>query len=472
MRMGLVRCCVALWLALMLAIVSPPVRAEAPAPGPREWSVTGGPVAYSAATGHHLTGAFLIVWRARGGMTTFGEPLSEATPDATGRWAQVTERALLTLPPGADPGRLGNAALVVIEPLGHELIADRLDEPAFQPVPEPHASRAAWFPATGHTLANGFLAHWQAHDGATTLGPPLSEEYEEAGRIVQWFERGRLDYDPAAGAIERAALGRAAARAAALIRPPIPPTAGATPLHRLPPLPPPWRLAAWADDGFGLGAAGAAVVLAPVGKGRPLPLGLTPADLTPAAEVGLADGLATVRAALLTDLIDLAAAARARGLTLTVLSGYRSAAYQAAVFERETRRLIAEGIEPEVARREANRFVALPGESEHHLGTAIDFNRIDDDFASTPEARFLAEHGWRYGFLISYPAGAEALTGYIHEPWHLRWVGRPLAAAIHADGYLAGGHWSPGQFTLQDYLDTAQLLLPAEAPGEERGARE
>ncbi|MCC6629713.1 MAG: D-alanyl-D-alanine carboxypeptidase family protein, partial [Chloroflexi bacterium] len=71
----------------------------------------------------------------------------------------------------------------------------------------------------------------------------------------------------------------------------------------------------------------------------------------------------------------------------------------------------------------------------------------------------LAEHGWRYGFLVSYPPGAEARTGYVHEPWHLRWVGRPLAAAIHVDGYLAGGIWTPAQFTLQEYLDTAQLLL-------------
>jgi D-alanyl-D-alanine carboxypeptidase len=460
MRMGLVRWCAALWLASILVAASPPVRAEAPAAAPRGWPVVGGPAAYSSVTGHHLTGAFLLLWRARGGLVAFGEPLSEATPDATGRWAQVTERALLTLPPGVNPAHLGNAGLVTIEPLGRELIAGRLDESPFQPVLEPYASQAAWFPATGHTLANGFLDHWLAHDGAATLGPPLSEEYEEAGRVVQWFERGRLDYDPATGALERAALGRASPRAAALIRPPTPPASDATPLEFLSPLPSAGRLAAWADNGFGVGHIGVAGVLAPVGKGRALPLGVAPTDLTPAAEVGLADGLATVRGAILPDLIDLAAAARARGLTLTVLSGYRSTTYQASVFERETRRLQAEGLDPEAARREANRFVALPGESEHHLGTAVDFNRVDDAFALTPEALFLAEEGWRFGFLIAYPAGAEARTGYVYEPWHLRWVGRPLAAAIHADGYLASGRWGHDQFTLQDYLDTAQVLLP------------
>lgn len=452
----------ALLLAVAAAAAPGAGWAEALAGGAAGWPVTGGPVAYAAGAGHHLSGAFLLVWRARGGLDTFGEPLSEALPDATGRWVQVTERALLTLPAGADPAHLGNAALVTIEPLGREMTAARGQEPPFRPVPEPHASPARWFAATGHTLANGFLAYWLAHDGPATLGLPLSEEYDEDGRIVQWFERGRLDFHPASGAIERAPLGRLAPRAAALIQPPAPPRPGAVPLASLPLLPPPARLAPWSAHGFGLGAE-AAAVLAPVGKGRPLAAASAPLDLLPAADAGLSDGLATVRRLLLADLLALDAAARAEGLQLRVLSGYRSPPYQAVVFEREVRRLQAFGWGREAAEREVGRQVALPGESEHHLGTALDFNRLDAGFAATPEARFLAEQGWRFGFLVSYPAGAEARTGYIHEPWHLRWVGRQLAAAIHADGYLAGGRWQTGQFTLQEYLEAAQLLLPARA---------
>jgi D-alanyl-D-alanine carboxypeptidase len=451
-----------LLLTAMAAAAPAAGRADPLAPaGALAWPVTGGPVAYAAGAGHHLSGAFLLIWQARGGLATFGEPLSEALLDATGRWVQVTERALLTLPAGAHPAYLGNAALVTIEPLGRELAAGRAQEPPFQPVPEPYASPARWFAATGHTLANGFLAYWLANDGPATLGLPLSEEYDEEGRIVQWFERGRLDFRPAGGAIERAPLGRLAPRAAALIQPPAPPRPDAAPLASLPPLPPPARLAPWAADGFGLGAD-AAAVLAPVGKGQPLAAG-TPADLMPAADAGLSDGLATIRRLLLADLLDLAAAARAEGLTLRVLSAYRSPAYQASVFEREVRRLQALGWERAAAEREVGRQVALPGESEHHLGTALDFNRLDAGFGATPEARFLAEQGWRFGFLVSYPAGAEARTGYIHEPWHLRWVGRQFAAAVHADGYLAGGRWQAGQPTLQEYLASAQLLLPAPA---------
>ncbi|MCC6628569.1 MAG: M15 family metallopeptidase, partial [Chloroflexi bacterium] len=389
----------------------------------------GGPVGYTAATGHHLSGAFLIAWRALGGRAVFGDPLSDVLLDARGRWVQVTENALLALPAAAVPAMLTSAAAVAIEPLGVEMTASRHDETPFQPVPMPPASAALWFPETGHTLAYGFLAHWQATDGATTLGPPLSEEFEEDGRVVQWFARGRLDYDAARNIIWRAPLGRMAPSALALVQPPVEPVTGAVPLDSLPPLPSPARLSIAAALGFGLPPDQAVAVLAPVGKGQPLPLHAAPSDLVPAAELGLSTGLTTVRRLLASDLLALVADAERVGLRLRVVSGHRSALYQAEVVEREVRLLRSAGLSDEEARREAARYVARPGESEHHLGTVIDFNEVDGDFASAPEARFLAEHGWRYGFLVSYPPGAEARTGYVHEPWHLRWVGRPLAAA-------------------------------------------
>ena len=43
-------------------------------------------------------------------------------------------------------------------------------------------------------------------------------------------------------------------------------------------------------------------------------------------------------------------------------------------------------------------------------------------------------NAWRFGFVMSYPAGKLALTCYGYEPWHYRYVGRDLAAAIHASG--------------------------------------
>jgi D-alanyl-D-alanine carboxypeptidase len=46
----------------------------------------------------------------------------------------------------------------------------------------------------------------------------------------------------------------------------------------------------------------------------------------------------------------------------------------------------------------------------------------------------MAENAWRYGFVTSYPRGSFAQTCYDYEPWHYRYVGRDLAAAIRAGG--------------------------------------
>jgi D-alanyl-D-alanine carboxypeptidase len=119
----------------------------------------------------------------------------------------------------------------------------------------------------------------------------------------------------------------------------------------------------------------------------------------------------------------MAEAAGRAGAGLLVSSAYRSYEYQQALFERSVR---AEG------RAQTERELALPGHSEHQLGTAIDFGSVDASFADTPAGEWLASEAWKFGFVLSYPRGAEDETGYIYEPWHFRYVGRPAAAALHA----------------------------------------
>jgi zinc D-Ala-D-Ala carboxypeptidase len=55
-----------------------------------------------------------------------------------------------------------------------------------------------------------------------------------------------------------------------------------------------------------------------------------------------------------------------------------------------------------------------------------------DDWATTPEGAWVAEHAHRFGFVVSYPRDARAESCYDYEPWHLRWVGRTAAAAAAA----------------------------------------
>jgi D-alanyl-D-alanine carboxypeptidase len=84
----------------------------------------------------------------------------------------------------------------------------------------------------------------------------------------------------------------------------------------------------------------------------------------------------------------------------------------------------------------ANRFSADQGYSEHQLGTTLDFTTpatglVFSKFEKTSAYAWLAENGYTYGFVLSYPKNN---TYYQYEPWHWRFVGRGLAAKLHADG--------------------------------------
>ena len=160
-----------------------------------------------------------------------------------------------------------------------------------------------------------------------------------------------------------------------------------------------------------------------------LPPGYAPRDLVPVSAAGFAsDHL--VRAVVVDDLRALRDAAETAGARLAVQSAYRSEDRQARVHEGWVRLLGA---------ARAVEVSARAGHSEHQLGTAVDLRSAAgppawdlDDWATTPEGAWVAEHAHRFGFVVSYPRGAEAAGCYAYEPWHLRWVGRERAAAATA----------------------------------------
>ncbi len=57
-------------------------------------------------------------------------------------------------------------------------------------------NQVEYLPATRHSLRFGFLDAWRAHGSADLLGLPISEEVPNDGVTAQWFQRGRLSYDP------------------------------------------------------------------------------------------------------------------------------------------------------------------------------------------------------------------------------------------------------------------------------------
>ena len=53
-----------------------------------------------------------------------------------------------------------------------------------------------------------------------------------------------------------------------------------------------------------------------------------------------------------------------------------------------------------------------------------------------PQGTWLAANAWRFGFIIRYPQGKTDVTGYVYEPWHIRYVGVDLSTEMHNTGIL------------------------------------
>lgn len=84
---------------------------------------------------------------------------------------------------------------------------------------------------------------------------------------------------------------------------------------------------------------------------------------------------------------------------------------------------------------------ARAGHSEHQTGLAIDLVACDsrcgaiESFGATAQGEWIAANAWEYGFIVRYEQVGSGITGYKPEPWHLRYLGRDLAAAYHQGGY-------------------------------------
>lgn len=127
------------------------------------------------------------------------------------------------------------------------------------------------------------------------------------------------------------------------------------------------------------------------------------------------------------------------------------------------------------ARRAALKSVAEPGASEHHLGLAFDVNRKGaSTFAGTKNSEWLNEHCWEYGFIIRYQKEKEEITGFVAEPWHIRYVGVEHALYMKEhnlclEEYLKG--IEDGTITVSG-AETAAAEETPEAPAEPEDADE
>jgi len=133
------------------------------------------------------------------------------------------------------------------------------------------------------------------------------------------------------------------------------------------------------------------------------------------------------------NLVDLYYAAISAGHSMRLTSAYRSYQEQQEVYEGWVQYEMGFGKSRGQAESDANSYSALPGFSEHQLGTTADISSLDCigiETVCASNERFwnwLRDHAHEFGFVMSYPPRGESKTGYIHEPWHYRFIGVELA---------------------------------------------
>ena len=118
---------------------------------------------------------------------------------------------------------------------------------------------------------------------------------------------------------------------------------------------------------------------------------------------------------------------RSEGIYPEVVSGWRTYEKQQQLMDEKIQEYAAEGYSYEEAVAKAEKWVAIPGTSEHQLGLAVDINADGINSYGDEVYGWLLENAWKYGFVKRYPEDKTEITGIINEPWHYRYVGYDAA---------------------------------------------
>ena len=107
------------------------------------------------------------------------------------------------------------------------------------------------------------------------------------------------------------------------------------------------------------------------------------------------------------------AAATADGMSITLVSAYRSIDYQCALMRKK--------LHSGKTLEEILRVNTMPGYSEHHTGRALDLHDglgepLTEAFAQRETFQWLCAHAQEYAFSMTYPR--DNVWGINYEPWH------------------------------------------------------
>lgn len=133
------------------------------------------------------------------------------------------------------------------------------------------------------------------------------------------------------------------------------------------------------------------------------------------------DGKHQLHQAAAAKFLQMQADAKASGVNLAILSGFRDHESQNHLFFTIKEQRV------QAAKKRAE-VSAPPGYSEHHTGYALDIGdgkepstHLETDFEQTDAFKWLQKNAAKYSFELSFPRNNP--QGISYEPWHWRFVG-------------------------------------------------
>ena len=141
--------------------------------------------------------------------------------------------------------------------------------------------------------------------------------------------------------------------------------------------------------------------------------------------------------------IDLLAAAKKAGYDMQLCSAYRTVKKSEELYQRQIKKFLSAGYSQADAEKEAAKWVAPPGTSEHHTGLAMDlvssdywgqYSDLEHDYDKFDSFKWMYANCAEYGFVLRYPEDKQDITGITYEPWHYRYVGVDAAKYIMENG--------------------------------------
>lgn len=155
---------------------------------------------YFPGTGHNVQSEFLAFFDRYSGGTLFGQPRTEALVQ-NGVTVQYFERVRMELHPE-------NPAQYRVQlTLCGDLLGYRQPPIPSQDIPPFSNAQRRYYPQTGHTLSYVFLQYYDSHGGLDVFGYPISEMVNERGFVVQYFQRGKMEWHPENAMSSQVTLG-------------------------------------------------------------------------------------------------------------------------------------------------------------------------------------------------------------------------------------------------------------------------